>query len=279
MKGVNSMLNLQQFIEKHNGTKLDYDDYAGNQCVDVTKAWLQNLGFKVEGAWGNAKDWDKNARTGLNWIANTPTGVPKPGDIVVWGGGSYGHVAIFVSGNSSKFVGFGQNWPSGKGEPCALSNHVYTGTLYVKGWLHPTVLDAPPAPDPKDALIADLTSQVNLLSEQVKTMQSSTETMQNTTQTMQKKIDELNSTIGDHEVEAVNLQGQITNLTGDKNALESKLGACMAKPAEVKEVIKEVKVEVPVEVIKEKIVYKEKELTIGELIGRIWEKIKGIYIR
>jgi len=74
-----------------------------------------------------------------------------------------------------------------------------------------------------------------------------------------------------HEVIATNPRGYELLPFGTKSALESKLGACEAKPAEVKEVIKEV----PVEVIKEKIVYKEKELTIGELIGRIWEKIRN----
>ena len=83
--------------------------------------------------------------------------------------------------------------------------------------------------------LADLTSQVNLLSEQVKTLQK-----------------ELNT-----------FKDLATGLTNEKSVLESKLEACMAKPAEVKEV--------------EKIVYKdkivEKEYTLKELIGLLLKKI------
>jgi hypothetical protein len=76
-----------------------------------------------------------------------------------------------------------------------------------------------------------------------------------------------------------NLRTESIGLRNQLNQCEAALTTCQNKPAEIKEVIKEVKVEVPVEVIKEKIVYRdkivEKELTIGELIGRIWEKIRN----
>lgn len=131
-------MTLNEFITKWNGKKVDVDGVYGNQCTDLTKQWLKELGYDVSGAWGNGKDWDKNSsKDDLQWIANTPAGVPSEGDIMVFGGGSYGHVSIFIDGDTNSFRSFDQNWPSGKLEPCSIATHKYTGTLFVKGWLRP----------------------------------------------------------------------------------------------------------------------------------------------
>lgn len=141
-------MTLNDFINNWNGKKNNYDGVYDNQCTDICKQWLSDLGYSVSGAWGNGKDWDKNgSRADLQWIANTPTGVPKEGDIMVFGGGSYGHVSIFISGDVNSFKSFDQNYPGGKLEPCGVFTHKYTGSLYVKGWLRPLKYNpTPPAP-------------------------------------------------------------------------------------------------------------------------------------
>lgn len=139
-------MTLDEFVNKYNGQKLDVDGQYPGQCVDLAKAWTTNLGYS--GCHGNAIDWKQNASATLTWTDNTPTGVPKAGDLVVWGSGIgsiYGHIAIFVSGNTNSFVSFDQNYPTGS--PCKKVTHNYNA---VKGWLHPKVLDAPvPIPPPQ----------------------------------------------------------------------------------------------------------------------------------
>lgn len=125
------MLNLDEFIKKNNGLKLDSDGSAHGsateyQCVDLCNAWLKNL--VAPAIRGNAVNW-AGAR-GFEWIKNTPLNVPRPGDIVVWNCGKYGHVAIFVSGNVLSFTSFDQNWPVNSA--CHLQKHSYIGVM---GWL------------------------------------------------------------------------------------------------------------------------------------------------
>jgi len=124
---------LKDFINQFNNKSLDYDGVYGGQCVDLAKKWLSVLGYSVTGAWGNAIDWDKHgSMTDLEWIANTPTGVPQEGDLIVWGMKPYGHIAVFIEGNTNRFTSFDQNYPVGS--VCHVQEHNYSN---VKGWLRP----------------------------------------------------------------------------------------------------------------------------------------------
>lgn len=88
-----------------------------------------------------AKDMVGTRGDAFNWLPNTPTGVPQPGDIIVWNTavGPYGHTAIFIDGNSSSFRSFDQNWPTGSA--AHVQNHNYNGVV---GWLR--FKQATPAP-------------------------------------------------------------------------------------------------------------------------------------
>ncbi len=124
---------MKDFIDQFNGSSVDFDHTAGSQCVDLAKLWLSFLGYEVSGTWGNAKDWDKHGgKPDLQWIANTPSGIPLEGDLVVWGNGTYGHIAIFIEGNTNRFTSFDQNYPVGS--TCHIQEHNYSN---VKGWLRP----------------------------------------------------------------------------------------------------------------------------------------------
>lgn len=110
--------------------------YCGSgQCVALAHAWAIADGKDIP-SHAYAYQYAYTSPSGWRWITNTPTGVPSPGDLVVWGanasvGVPYGHIAVFVSGNTRSFNSFDQNWPLGS--RCHIQSHSYTD---VQGWLH-----------------------------------------------------------------------------------------------------------------------------------------------
>lgn len=151
------MLGLQEFIAQYQGQCLTYPGFSPCcQCTDLAAEWSANLGLPIFS--GNAATYSSERKAPWSWVANTPTGVPSPGDLVVFhecsgeGVGSDGHVAIFVSGDVNSFTSFDQNWPdvggpcSGGGSACHEVSHDYS---CVVGWQHQTVLTTPtPTPSP-----------------------------------------------------------------------------------------------------------------------------------
>lgn len=137
-------MDLQTFINQYKGKHVDFDGAYGAQCVDIVKFWEQANGWPV--ITGNANQVPNNApRDRYDWIPNSLTAVPKPGDIVVFDKGLFGpngHIGIFVSGNALTLTCFEQNNPLGA--PCQLMAHpLYRGVV---GWLR---AKAPaPAPEP-----------------------------------------------------------------------------------------------------------------------------------
>lgn len=131
-------MTLQSFIDKYNGKILDFDGAYGGQCMDLYRGYVKEvLNYPQSPAVRGANNvWDTYLPDYYNRTENTPSGVPAEGDIIIWGDsvGTYGHIAIYVSGTSRSFTSFDQNWPVGA--KCALVNHKYTGVL---GWLHPKV--------------------------------------------------------------------------------------------------------------------------------------------
>lgn len=121
-------LTYKQFVSKYNGKATEWDTNDGVktvQCVDLAKLYLYDcFGISAKPwAWGNAKDYYLSFNS-TGWggykkmhdakfvrIANTSTFVPMKGDIVIWGGNEYGHIAIATGeGNTSKFYSYDQNW-------------------------------------------------------------------------------------------------------------------------------------------------------------------------
>lgn len=132
-------MTFQQFIETFNGKYIDFDGAYGAQCMDLAHYYcVQVLGLtdpRILAA-PSSRDVYLNflTVTGHEYfdkIDNTPTGVPKEGDIVYWTNAPYGHVAVFVEGNSNSFRSFDQNFPTGS--PCHIQNH--TTYANVIGWL------------------------------------------------------------------------------------------------------------------------------------------------
>lgn len=144
-------MTLDEFIKKYTGKGIDYDGWYGFQCMDLYRQYVKEvLEFPQSIPVPGAKDvWNNYPTQYYERIANTPTGVPNKGDIVIWGPrfGPFGHIAVFVSGNVNRFVSFDQNFPTGS--LCALREHNYTGVL---GWLRPKKVDTDPLKKVIDAV-------------------------------------------------------------------------------------------------------------------------------
>lgn len=133
-------MTFQEFIEKWNGRAIDFDGVYGPQCVDLIRQYLLEClvypGSSIKPVVGAKDMYEKyDAIVDGNYfdrVPNTPTGVPKEGDIVLWGNSTFGHVAIFVEGDANSFRSFDQNFPSGSF--CHIQNHTYANVL---GWLRP----------------------------------------------------------------------------------------------------------------------------------------------
>ena len=127
-------MTFQQFMMKYNGKYVEMGGSADakNQCVDLANAYIKEvLGLPII-LWTNAQDFPSKAGSKYTWIKNTPDALPKYGDIMIWNMGSYGHIAMFISGNLSKFTSFDQNYP--KGTPAHAQGHTYSNVI---GWLRP----------------------------------------------------------------------------------------------------------------------------------------------
>jgi hypothetical protein len=133
-------MTFTDFMAKYNGKYIDFDGVYGAQCMDLMHQYCVEVLGITDGsilAAPAAKDiynnFDNlNGHDLFEKIGNTPTGIPNEGDIVVWGMGDWGHVAIFIDGNADRFNSFDQNFPIGS--PCHVQNHPnYTDVL---GWLH-----------------------------------------------------------------------------------------------------------------------------------------------
>ena len=84
------------------GVSIDFDGAYGAQCVDLLKAYYDYLGVGAQH--GNAQDYRSNfLPEGWQRIEGAE---PMPGDILIYVGGTYGHVAVYESDYST----YHQNW-------------------------------------------------------------------------------------------------------------------------------------------------------------------------
>ena len=124
-------MTLKEFIKKYDGKLVDWDNAYGAQCVDLYRQYCKEvLEVPQSPPVKGAKDIWNNYVKELVAFKNTPDGVPVEGDIVIWGNGTYGHVAVFIEGDVNRFTSFDQNYPDGT--LCHKQVHSYSGVL---GWL------------------------------------------------------------------------------------------------------------------------------------------------
>ena len=145
---------LAAFINALDGRTVDScGGFPIGQCTALACLWARNLGLGTPcGSCASPHHcdgacWAGGSYPGWTWIANGPANVPSAGDIVAYhadcdGIGVNGHVGVFVSGTSSSFTGFDQNW---NGAYCRLIEHTYA---CVAGWQHPTSQQGSSSPPP-----------------------------------------------------------------------------------------------------------------------------------
>jgi hypothetical protein len=141
-------MRIDEFFTKWNTKPCDYDKNGSFQCTDVMRQYVADvLGWApyiVIPPTGYAKNIFNNfvENKYFKKILNTPTGVPKKGDIVFWKTSLWfpflyriaGHVAIVSSADIMNLLTFDQNYP--KDSVCHFQKHSYKDC---QGWFSPKV--------------------------------------------------------------------------------------------------------------------------------------------
>lgn len=128
-----ALMIYDEFEKKYIGKAVDYDGVAGVQCVDLFDQYLKDC-FNITGVWCNgAKDLYNNFSSypalvkAFDRIENTRDLIVKKGDVVIWGGGSWGHVGIGNGkGDKDYFISLEEN-TLGRHEPTQLVKHYFNG--------------------------------------------------------------------------------------------------------------------------------------------------------
>lgn len=132
-------MTYNEFEKKYLGKAVDYDGTAGVQCVDLADQYLKDV-FGITGVWvQGARDFYNNFASypalvkNFDRIPNSRDLVCQKGDIVIWGGGTWGHVAIADgSGTKDWFSSIEQN-TLGKHEPTQRVEHHFAYSYGVDG--------------------------------------------------------------------------------------------------------------------------------------------------
>lgn len=124
-------MTFNDFQKKYIGKAVDYDKVAGVQCVDLVDQYLKEV-FGITGVYvGGAKELYNRFTAfpalvkAFVRIANTRELVIQKGDIIVWGGGTWGHTGLGTgNGNKDWFESLEEN-TLGRHEPTQLVKHYF----------------------------------------------------------------------------------------------------------------------------------------------------------
>ena len=187
----------KDFFAKYNGKPIDYDGYYGNQCVDLYRQYVKEcLEYpQSSGVQGAANIWDNYLQDYFERVDNTPDGVPKLGDVIIWNknaGGGFGHVGVFDSGNTDNFISFDQNWPVNSF--CHFQSHNYINVL---GWLRPKkFVEVEPQPAITDqTVIPQLGMEVQAIVSKIKDQEQTIYQQENVINDLQKRVKELEAIV------------------------------------------------------------------------------------
>ena len=106
-------MTFDEFVKKYKGKGINFDKAYGVQCFDLANQYNRDvvgcgmfIGLHAYMIYTNFGS--QPVKKYFTKIANTPSFVPKKGDIVVWGkslNGEDGHVAIATGeGNTKYFI-------------------------------------------------------------------------------------------------------------------------------------------------------------------------------
>lgn len=132
-------MTFDKWVNDNLGRGIDYDGTYGVQCVDLAKHYIRNVLGITPQSIGNAIEYYNKRRTSsyltknFDWIDNTPSFIPKKGDLCVFASKSgNGHISIATGeGTTSYFYSYDQNYPKAKHEPMTKIKHTYNSFLGV----------------------------------------------------------------------------------------------------------------------------------------------------
>ncbi len=224
-------MTLKEFVEKYKGRELDYDGYYGAQCMDLMHYYIDEVLIGSPSPQVLAAPSAKLAYQNFNRpdlftkLDNTPQGVPQEGDIVFWGGGEYGHVAVFLRGTVNDFTSFDQNYPTGSA--CHEQYHNYYNVL---GWLRykGTTMEL------KDTEIdwADFEGNFHTVGWYVhewEVEKKGKERLADEIKEKNKDYERLQKTLSEQNLAITNLRNEVESMKRDKLALEGKIEALEVK--------------------------------------------------
>lgn len=148
-----------QYVKSQGG--VDTDGYYGKQCMDLYNSFMR----EVVGLDGNTgADRAKNilnnnyVMENVERIDNYPEFVPEKGDIAVFTGGEFGHVAICLGiGNVNYFKSLDQNWNLG-GELMTVNHNYFTFAplVFLRPKNQTNIMDLKPVETVADEVIRGL---------------------------------------------------------------------------------------------------------------------------
>ena len=113
-------MTFDNFVKKYFGSAINYDGACGVQCVDLARIFSkevvgEDMGHTPTGyACGYFTNPTAQVKKLFTLIKNTPSFVPKKGDLMVWSSalnGKAGHIAVCTGeGNTSYFYSYDYNW-------------------------------------------------------------------------------------------------------------------------------------------------------------------------
>lgn len=114
-------MDVEEFVKKYNGKKVDYDGVYGSQCVDLARQWMEE-GLNIPehtGACstsGGAKDlfidYPKMEKEKKYFYRHNAKRAMIQGDILIWNEtetNKYGHVAIYLGKLNNSLIVFEQD--------------------------------------------------------------------------------------------------------------------------------------------------------------------------
>ena len=121
VRAIDSLSSKSGFAVKRIYTYSIYERKRHGECTYYAALEFDRLGFDQRKAPSLGVDWHGHAATWLyyarqkGWATSTSIKSPPRGAIVVWKGGTYGHVAIVVSYDANGVTLREMNWPEGIG--------------------------------------------------------------------------------------------------------------------------------------------------------------------
>lgn len=133
-------MTFDEFVKKYSGSRIDYDNFAYIQCTDLARIYSkevlgEDMDITITGyAEGYYTHPTAKVKELYTLIPNTPTFVPKKGDVAIWSSalnGAAGHIAVCNGeGNTEYFYSYDYNW-KGQNDGWTKVKHTYSCVLGV----------------------------------------------------------------------------------------------------------------------------------------------------